>query len=195
MLKMHGGFSILSTYGPSIRLCKYILLAKVDHRFNGKHKPFFQYRSRSSLTVIGNLGVFMHAFPETMSYQFSHYPVSTLLFGMFLYGERYIAHPVAGNRFFYPFIQGFLCYFHKFHHFRRRLPYHERIGMVAMVLVLIHAHIHCNDVTFLQFIFPREAMYHHIIHRDAGIKWITMVIQERRNSPVVFKKNSNELIQ
>src|SRR6218665_1549074 len=105
MFKVHGRFTIAGSYSPAISFCINIACAKIDHWFNCKYHPFFQFGAISLLAIVWYLGILMQASAQSVTDQFPDHSVSVLLLCMFLDGKSDISHSVARRSLLNTFIQ------------------------------------------------------------------------------------------
>ena len=78
-----------------ISIDKYLIGAHIDHRLNGKHHPWHEQHTRSAMTIMVHIRLFMKRTAHPMTGQVSHHTVMVFL-AVLLYRMADIAHKRIG---------------------------------------------------------------------------------------------------
>src|SRR5690606_2368181 len=97
-------------------------------------------------------------------------------FAIFPYCKTNISYPVSGHGFFNSQIKGFFGNAQQIQYCLINVSYGESISTVTVKSVHIYAAINGHDIAVAKFAFVGETVYYGIIHRNAGSKWVTVVI-------------------
>ena len=75
LLEVGARLSVARAYQPPILALKHFSGAHVDHGLNGQHHANLQLHSQVPMSVVGNVGLFVHISAHAMANIFANYAI------------------------------------------------------------------------------------------------------------------------
>ena len=79
LLEVGARLSVARAYKPPILALKHFSCSHIDHRLDSQHHANLQLHSQVPMSVVGNVGLFVHVSAHAMANIFSNYAIASIL--------------------------------------------------------------------------------------------------------------------